>query len=368
MGLAEFFVRVANVYSGQDLNPFNYTGKSKSPNSTNNSEGTESTKCRQACLKPEAQDSVELNNVAGDEELQPFEKADSGKTKDLENDGTYYFIRQAKLDYNLQLQFNLSALTQTVQQMSEGDVLSVDDFAAAGFGLKADMDFSGREIIQTNMIDSAQNDRTFTRTTKSQSLDYSRATAIKYQSRDFNVQSFQREALNVRQSEKITDVNGHRRTVNKFSLRYVSDDSFSYSFLERFNVQTRDVGGQAPESLSGYLQSAGNVAEKGSEEMMTSFFDIVDNYLDNAETELLENVSAFFDMATKELGFSTELVDVARDNLVNTVEGFFDRVDMAVDGLESRFVSSEAQLSMGMASTGNLIPATTQEQTQFALA
>ena len=63
MGLAEFFVRIVNVYSGQDLNPFNYTGKSESPDSINNSEGAESTKCDQACLIPEPQDSLELNNI-----------------------------------------------------------------------------------------------------------------------------------------------------------------------------------------------------------------------------------------------------------------------------------------------------------------
>ena len=126
MGLAEFFVRIANVYSGQELNPGNYTGNSKCQCSTNNNEGVENTKLNHPNLKTVPQDRVELNSIPDDDDTQQTDKADTGKSEDTKDYSTYYFNRQAKLDYNLQLQFNLSALTQTIQQLSEGDVLSVE--------------------------------------------------------------------------------------------------------------------------------------------------------------------------------------------------------------------------------------------------
>ena len=81
------------------------------------------------------------------------------------------------------------------------------------------------------------------------------------------------------------------------------------------------------------MTSAGNVAESGTTEMMSAFFDGVDAYLDGAEETLIAKAEQFFDLAAEQLGISEELVDFAKEQFVGTISSFFDRVDSAIDSL-----------------------------------
>lgn len=164
---------------------------------------------------------------------------------------------------------------------------------------------------------------------------------IAIQNRQFAVRAFHREATDIMKSLKVTEQDGYRQTVNKFAYRFTMDSQLSFSFLERFNVQTREVTDQIPESLSDYVTSAGNVADKATTDMMVAFFDAVDAYLNGAEEQIVDKVNQFFDMAAEELGLSGALVDQARDHLLGTIESFFNRVDNALADLESRFVPSD---------------------------
>ncbi|MDH4158195.1 MAG: hypothetical protein OEW00_13065, partial [candidate division Zixibacteria bacterium] len=279
---------------------------------------------------------------------------------------TYYFLRRAKLDYRMQLQFDLAALTHTLQQVVDGDAEAVDEFAAAGFGLTAALDFKGREVVETNVTESTDGGTT---PTVWQTARARQAATFGYQSRNFAVESFRREAVNIRRATKITDFDGHRRTVNKFSLRFMLDNSFNFAFLDRFNIQTRDVAQQIPESVGSYLASAGSLAESGTSEMMVAFFDAVDNYLDEAEVTLADNVGRFFDLAAEALGFSGEMVDTAKAQLTDTVTDFFGRVDAALASLQARFLPTETELPPGpVVPPDYLNPAVAQEQAQLAVA
>ncbi len=95
---------------------------------------------------------------------------------------------------------------------------------------------------------------------------------------------------------------------------------------------------EMPDATAGFVSSASEVAAKSSSEMMATFFDAVDSYLDDTEQAILEKVTAFFDQAAEELGFSGALVEQARAHLTDTIESFFDRVDTALAGMEIRFV------------------------------
>ncbi len=286
----------------------------------------------------------------------------------LRPDGTYYFMRRARLDYRMQLQFDLAAFTRSVQQAADGNAEAVEEFAAAGFGLTAALDFKGREVVQTNMTENSGTEGGTTPTVW-QTARGRQAAAFGYQSRNFAVESFRREAVNIRRASKVTDFDGHRRTVNKFSLRFMLDNSFSFAFLDRFNIQTRDVAEQVPESLSSYLASAGNMAESGTSEMMAAFFDAVDGYLDEAEVTLADNVGRFFDLAAEALGFSGEMVDSAKVQLTETVASFFDQVETALASLQSRFLPPEAELPPGSGVPRDYLdPAVAQEQAQLTVA
>ena len=259
---------------------------------------------------------------------------------EIQPESTYFFRRKARLDYQLDLRFDLHAVTQTVQQLSDGDLEALEKFTAANFGLAAAMDFKGKQVVETNMPGVEGGALPPTQIKGRSLMKAHQVRRIAVQSRNFALRAFHHEATHTMKSLKVTEQDGYRRTVNKFAYRFTMDSRLSFAFLERFNVQTQDVAEQIPESLGDYLTSAGNTAEKATPEIIGAFFDAVDAYLDGAEEQIIEKVNQFFDMAAEELGLSDDLVDFARDHLLGTIESFFDRVDNALADLESRFVPS----------------------------
>jgi hypothetical protein len=159
------------------------------------------------------------------------------------------------------------------------------------------------------------------------------------QSRDFELRSFYREATKVRRALNVDVQENYRRAVNRFAARYRLDNRFSFAFARQFNRQTLEVARQVPENAEGYIDTAGNLALQGSSEMMATFFDAVDSYLDGAEEKTLASVSGLLEEAALALGFSEETMAVARDQLTGVVESFFDRVDDAV-GMVADLVDS----------------------------
>jgi len=255
-------------------------------------------------------------------------------TVEKQPDGTYYYKRRAELEYKLDLSFNLAAVMQTVEQISDGDTTAIDDFAAAAFGLNADFALKGYQKVETNMIDETDPYKK-----RSFSASKMRNTGkLAAQTKNFALESFYKEASKVRRSLNESVRGDHRRAVNKFAVRYRMDNQFSMAFADRFNVQTQQVADQAPDAVGDYVNSAGDIAVGGSTELMSTFFDAVDGYLGQAEQGLLDKVTAFFDQATEELGFSGVAVDMARDHLTGTIENFFDRVETAIDSIETQFV------------------------------
>lgn len=256
-------------------------------------------------------------------------------------DGTYYYQRSARLDYRLDLQFDLATFTQTVQEIADGDTTSLDQLAAAGFGLHADFDVHGYQKVKTNMTEGDGDTRSLSRSRTRGSMR--RAGAFAVQSRDFNMQSFYREALKVRSGLTEAVHGNHRAAVNRFALRYRFDSNFSFSFAQRFNVQTQRVADEQSDALAGYLDNAGAVAEKGTSQMMASFFDAVESYLNQAETKMSASTSEFLAAAGAELGFDGAMLEAAKDHLADSIEGFFGRVQSALDGLQEFYGVTPAE-------------------------
>ncbi|MCP4684795.1 MAG: hypothetical protein GY867_05030 [bacterium] len=249
-------------------------------------------------------------------------------------DGTYYYKRKAELEYKLDLSFNLAAVMQTVERIEDGDTAAIDEFAAAAFGLNADFALKGYQKVKTNMTEETDPYKR-----RSFSAARTRSTGrMAAQTKNFALESFYKESSKVRRSLKESVRGDHYRAVNKFSVRYRMDNQFSMAFADRFNVQTQRVADQAPSAVGDYVNSAGDIAVGGSTELMSTFFDAVDGYLDGAEQGLLDKVTTFFDQAAGELGFSGAQVEMAREHLTGTIESFFDRVETAIDGIETQFV------------------------------
>ncbi|MBU0983283.1 MAG: hypothetical protein KKA42_05405 [candidate division Zixibacteria bacterium] len=381
MNIAGFFADIANSLRDRYLDLARDMQANRTPSHFTG------TKTDAAAQLPVAAEPVDTYEPSNDPKPSTSEKADTGATDkpanteaqdteatdapattkpvDQNPDGTYY-RRSSRMKYKLDLEFNLAAMTQTVERLAEGDVSAVSEFAAAGFGFNVGFDIKGQQSILTNDADPAEYSKTRD-VTMARARNVSKFAA---QSRNLAVQSFYKEATDVRRTLSETVRDGHRRTTNKFALRFRMDNKFSMGFADRFNVQTQQVAENAPNAVGQYVESAGQVAEKGSSELMATFFDAVDSYLGDTEQAVLDKVTSFFDQAAAELGFTGDQVAMARDQLTGTIERFFDRVQTAVAGMESKFVSQPQATPEISRSFDPVLdaPATSQDSYDLAVA
>ncbi len=272
----------------------------------------------------------------------PTEPNEENLPSGAESGEVGYISRRTTLDYKMMLQFDLHAIQGVAESIANGDTAEITEFAAGGVGLRAAFDIKSKEIIETNMAENVDGHSI----TKSKFKGSSRqAGAFGAQSRNFDVRSFYDESTKISKSMKTEEAGGYRRSVNKFALRYRMDSKFNFSFMNKFNVQTKQMSETDPSNLESYVKSAGNVAESGTNEMMSTFFDTVDSYLGAAESDMLAKAEEFFTMAVEELGFAEETVAFVKDQLVNSIESFFGRVDDAVSMIASKFVAPTPEVA-----------------------
>ncbi|MDX9858044.1 MAG: hypothetical protein RBT76_09650 [candidate division Zixibacteria bacterium] len=273
-------------------------------------------------------------------------------------DGTYYYRREARLDYRLDLKFDLAAFARSVEQLVDGDSSQVENLIAAGFGLSADFSASGYERIATNVTDGEQV-ADGKRVEKAQSRSRTAvavAERFAQQDRAYALEGFYRQAAKIRRSLHESVQDGHRRTTNRIALRFQMDTRFTFALAERFNVQTQQVAEQQPGSLAGYLDRAGQVATDGTADLMAKFFDAVDTYLAGSEAQIREQTEQFFTMAAEELGFDPAQVAAARDRLLGSIDSFFDRVSSALGTIESFYSPGGVDVEPGISTTGSSLP------------
>ncbi len=257
-------------------------------------------------------------------------------TLPINPDGTYQsYSRKSRLDYSLNLQFNLGTFTSRVEELANGDLQSLEEMAMGGFGLKADMNFQGfQQVQETSDLENKSASVTKNKMLSSSGL----ANKFSANSRNFAVNSFYNEASKISRSYHAIDNGKHRMAVNKIGFRYQLDSGFNFTFLNKFNTQTEQMAQQTPDMVNNYLDSAGSLAESGTTEMMSTFFDAVDTYLNQSEKDLIAKANEYFDMAVEELGFSGALVDTAKDSFVGSIESFFNRVDNAIETVQDVYV------------------------------
>jgi hypothetical protein len=265
-------------------------------------------------------------------------QANDGSGLNKASDGTYYYRREAKLDYRLDMSFDLAAIARVAAKIENGDLTEAESLLAGGFGLHADFQADGSQTVETNITDENQTDSATRSKSRSRAVQ-GQALARRYgdSERGFALDMFRRDASSVRRSLKSSVRDSHRKTTNKIAVRFQSDTQFSFALAQRFNVQTQQVADTAPESLESYLKSTGGVAENGSADMMATFFDAVDAYLQGSYEDIKSRTGAFLDQAAGELGFSGELVDTAREQLTASIDSFFGRVTDAVAALAQQF-------------------------------
>jgi hypothetical protein len=291
-----------------------------------------------------------------------------------ETNKTYYFQKKSRLDYIMNLRFNLAAFNQAAEKAGEGDTKALDELIAAGFGLSADLKFKGRQEISTNMTDDSAGRNLQSKEESRSSATARMAALVANGDKAYALSAFYKEAESVRRNMKVSEHNGHRQTVSSFAMRYSLDSRFSFAFLQRLNTQTTAVTEKAPDQVGNYLSAAGGLAEQSSPQLMATFFDAVDSYLGDVEKEIAAKAEQFFTLAADEMGLSGEMVDAAKSQLLDRIEGFFNRVEAALDQVETKFVPAPAvspaavQPSMPEVAVPIPSPATDSLSNQIAIA
>lgn len=339
MGFSSFFNQIANNFRDhyQQMTNSVSTGRTPRHYYTDNSKESASPQQLPADSYLPTSDS-EKPTTSTDKPstyANPTEPNEENLLVNSETGDAAYYSRRTTLDYKMMLQFDLHAIQGIAESLADGETQEISEFAAAGFGLKAAFDIKSKEVVETNMAEQVDGRSVSKMKMKGKSRF---AGAFGAQAKNFNLQSFYNESTKMSKSMKTESFDGYRRTVNKFALRYRMDSKFNFSYLNKFNVQTKQIAETDPNNLENYVASAGNVAQSGTTDMMATFFDTVDSYLNAAESDMLAKAEDFFTMAVEELGFSEEVVSLVKDQLVNSIESFFGRVDEAVGMIASKFV------------------------------
>lgn len=280
----------------------------------------------------------------------PVDRYEPSAPSQTQNDpGTYQFQRQARLDYSMTLKFDLSVLTSTAAKIADGNVESLQSLMAAGFGLSADLSFTGSQTIQDNGGEYT-NEASMMR---SMQAGQSRSRTTSISARDLNINTFQQESSRVRRGIMHQLRDGHRVATNNLAMRYRMDTKMDVASLYQFNRQADVLAQTGSPAMESYLDSAGKVASGGSVGMIGQFFDMVEKHLASSEQNISAQAEQMFDTATSELGFSGSLIDAAENRLMGNIEGFFDRVDSTMNRLETHFTDLAAQRSASLANQYN---------------
>jgi len=268
--------------------------------------------------------------------------------------GTYSYQRTATLDYKLDMKFDLRAFSMTAERLAEGDETAIESLAAASFGFSSSFKLKGTQNVVSNMTEGAVDENM--RAMQKSRLKLRSLQQFAAQDSDFAMNAFTRQAADIRRSINVRAQDGHRVATNRIAMRFRIDNRFSFAQATRFNVQTQRIANETPDDLVSYVDSAGQIASVGSENMMGTFFDSVDAYLDKTEDSMMESVVAFFDAAAEELGFSGIMVDLAREHLTSTISNFFDNVETALSAVKSQFGFAESAVIEPVAEIEQPIP------------
>ncbi|MFZ5980629.1 MAG: hypothetical protein ACOYVF_08335 [Candidatus Zixiibacteriota bacterium] len=374
MGLSGLLAAIAGDYTQRYLDRINkhtslnnQTKPANTPAETAASlDLSEPTDCYEpSVIKPvDNSAAAEQTDIPADNPDISTEAADA-PTAPAQPEESYYYKRSANLDYKIDLRFNLGTLTRTVQYLANGETDAVEMFAAAGFGLSADFNLQGSQTIETNMAEYTDNQNAHVQ--EQTSAKSRQIGKFKAQSENFKLHSFMRQAADINRSLDVKVRDNHYKAVNKIAYRYSVDNRFSFSFAERFNIQTEKLVDKTTEVQNGYFDAAGSLADSGTTEMMTTFFDAVESYLAETEEAFTADVDSFFRSAAAELGFNSDLVDLSSEQLTATIESFFDRVSSTVAQLEARYVPAEASTPItGVPDISLYDPETYAEPVQLA--
>jgi hypothetical protein len=244
---------------------------------------------------------------------------------------------RAEAEIRMRMSFSLRTIASAVERLENGELTASEAFEKTRIALSVDMSARGRSVTDTELVEGQE----FAPQSATSKLKLQQQAAARYgaESGDFKLRGFLRDAMKIRDRLSVEQQGAHQRVVRQFELRYRFDAKFSLSHLERFNANTEAVNQAAPDQTSGFLAASGALAKSGSNEMVSAFFDAVENYLDSAHDQLTQSVDYFVDAASSQLGeLSQGMVSDLEGLLTGRIDAFFGRVEESLSQLESRYL------------------------------
>lgn len=244
---------------------------------------------------------------------------------------------RAEAEIRVRMSFSMRTIANAVERLENGELSTAEAFEQTRIALSVRMSAHGQSVTETELGQGeALNPQT-----ASQKLKFTQRAAARYgvESKDFELRGFFREALKIRERMSVEQQGTHQRVVRQFALRYRFDAKFSLEHLQRFNSNTEAVNEAAPDETGGFLAASGALAQSGSNDMVSAFFDAVESYLNHAHDQLTESVGYFVDAASSELGGLSEgMVSDLEGLLTGRIDAFFGRVEGSLAQLESRYL------------------------------
>lgn len=273
----------------------------------------------------EPQDTVELSTPKSTDP----QTADPVDQTSLDTQGATYSREFSHLRYNLDLNFDAQALQRTMQQLTtiqteNGTSVSetLETLSSLNIGLGVNFQVEGFRVSeQAELTDSTGPEK---------------AGRYQKQAAGNQFDNLLKQASRINQKLPQGNRFGYQLAVNSFALRYNSDAQFSFSHFSRFNTQVTTLGETDSAAVDSLTSSAGDLAGFASNNLMESFLDSVDAYLGSSEADLLEKIDQFFEVASAELGLSSDAIAQVKQQLSATVENFFDKVESSISALKTQ--------------------------------
>jgi hypothetical protein len=272
----------------------------------------------------------------------PSETADTPATANTESTTTPATTsRQSWYSYvRLDMQFNLSQFEQTVSQLADDAAdgeISEQTLSRLRLGLHTELAAKGVTYSET-AIDSSDSQAGVNSMAKAD-VQTSRALQSMSKAREYQAGMFYKDSLKSKFSEKQVTSDGFLRTSRKLAMRYTQDFTFKFRSLQQFNRQASALGqtGNADQYINTTEALVDNPDVSGG--LIGQFFDGVQGYLDNMESDLIDKVNGFFDKMAQQLGIGADQIGSTREMLIGGIESFFNAVDSAVNSVAGKYIS-----------------------------
>ncbi|MCP4580269.1 MAG: hypothetical protein GY839_01530 [candidate division Zixibacteria bacterium] len=245
----------------------------------------------------------------------------------------------------LNMDFNLSELEQSIgnfiEDAQDGEV-ETTTLTNLNMGLHVDLRAKAKfeQKIQSSRAEGNHDSHGFKRakvTTREK-----QAMAIKMQARNFEAEMFYKESMKTKYKMKQEFGDGFMRTSRKLAMHYTQDFSFNFTALNQYNTQAVEL--QNTGDAEGYINSTEALVDNSqvSGELINQFFGVVDEYLSQAESKVIDKVNSFFDKMAQSLGIDSKYLDQNREMLIGRIGAFFDKVEQVADSAMDKYIQAPA--------------------------